>query len=75
MGHTEAYQFFDPREGEYGLCYSKPTLEEAQQLAAEKGYSGKIHQVITAFPPKPSRREYVDGCEWQDIDEYPEIPF
>jgi len=78
MGHTEAYQFFDPREGEYGVLFSKPTLEAAQEVAAEKGYSGKINLVITAYPQKPIVARKHHNCELLDIDEgvYPDgIPF
>lgn len=77
MGHTEAYQFIDPRDGEYGVCYSKPTLEQAELAAAEIGYSGAIQKIVIAYPPKPSPRQAKreEECEWLDIDGYPGILF
>lgn len=53
MGHAESFYFVDPREGEYGVAYHRPTREEAEQLAAAVGCGG-IQVQITAYPPKPA---------------------
>ncbi|WAH62183.1 hypothetical protein LZ023_40615 (plasmid) [Pseudomonas silvicola] len=55
MGHIESYQFVDPRVGDFGVCYSKPTEAEARAAAEQVGYSGPIKLVIIAYPPKPAR--------------------
>lgn len=53
MGYTQSFFFVDPREGECGVAYHRPTREEAEELAAALG-CGAVQVKITAYPPRPS---------------------
>ncbi|AZG89382.1 hypothetical protein N032_27925 (plasmid) [Pseudomonas syringae pv. pisi str. PP1] len=67
MGHTEKFQFVDPRDGEYGVAYTAPTEAELRKIIAEKfGYAGNLHfsKIITAYPPRPYGR--VECCPGDD---------
>ena len=54
MGHIESYYFVDPREGEYGVEYHRPTREEAEELAVFVGWAGEVLIQLRAYPPKPT---------------------
>ena len=50
LGHSESFYFVDPRDGDYGVEYNRPSREEIELVAKGKGYLGRIQARITAYP-------------------------
>ena len=53
MWFTQSYFLVDPREGECGVAYYRPTREDAEELAAVLG-CGAVQVQITAYPRPPT---------------------
>lgn len=65
MGHSESFYFVDPRDGEYGVEYHRPSRHEAEQLAVVVGVGrGGVQVRIKAYPPKPTAAVHARriGC-------------